>query len=148
MAKVRAATPVDIPALVALGLQMHGEGRYRDVPFEPGRVAEALGAAMRLGIVLVAERQGEIVGGVALIVTPYFFSSQLVASDLALFVSTGARGGPAAIKLVQTATDAAMRMGCREVVFSSSVGVNPERFGKFMTHLGFTQRGGVYSMGA
>lgn len=148
MAKVRAATAADIPAMVALGELMHAEGRYRSVPFDPGRVAGAMALALREGVVMLAESGGELVGGVALLIVPYWFSSERMATDLALFVAPGARGGAAAVKLVSTATDAAIRAGAREVVFSSSVGIDPERFGRFMTHLGFAQQGGVYSMEA
>ncbi|MCU0950798.1 MAG: GNAT family N-acetyltransferase [Burkholderiaceae bacterium] len=145
---MRAATAADLPAMVALGEVMHAEGRYRTVSFDRGRVADALAFAMREGIVIVAESGGELVGGVALLIVPYFFSAERMATDLALFVAPGARGGAAAVKLVSTATDAAVRAGAREVVFSSSVGIDPERFGHFMTHLGFIQQGGVYSMEA
>lgn len=148
MAKVRAATAADMPAIVSLGEVMHAEGRYRAVSFDRGRVAQTLAFAMREGIVIVAEAGGEIVGGVALLLVPYWFSTERMATDLALFVAPGARGGAAAVKLVSTATDAAIRAGAREVVFSSSVGIDPERFGQFMTHLGFVQQGGVYSMEA
>lgn len=148
MAKVRAATAADMPAIVSLGEVMHAEGRYRAVSFDRGRVAETLAFAMREGIVIVAESGGEVVGGVALLLVPYWFSTERMATDLALFVAPGARGGAAAVKLVSTATDAAIRAGAREVVFSSSVGIDPERFGQFMTHLGFVQQGGVYSMEA
>lgn len=149
MAKVRAATAADMPAMVSLGEIMHAEGRYRAVGFDRGKVAQMLALAMQEGIVLVAESGGELVGGVALLIVPYWFSAtERMASDLALFVAPGARGGAAAVKLVSTATDAAIRAGAREVVFSSSVGIDPERFGQFMTHMGFVQQGGVYSMEA
>ena len=65
---IRTATLEDVPRLVELGAALHAESpRWSRIPFSPARAAETLtGLILHAdGVVYVAERGGQIIGGIA-----------------------------------------------------------------------------------
>lgn len=145
---IRAATHADIPRLVELGQAMHAESRFRRYPYEIEDVAHSLAALISsptVGVVLVEEAGGEIIGGFAGVVAPFFFASKVkFASDMALFVLPGKRGGMAAAKLVRAFHAWAKEQGASETNLGINTGVHPERTGRFFERLGFKCCGALY----
>lgn len=101
---IRAATAQDIPALVALGARMHAESpRFRRLKFSPEKLTQTLNAVMvnPLGLLWVAEVDGEVVGVAMGIAFEHWCSTDLVATDMAIFVDEQHRGGILAARLVR-----------------------------------------------
>lgn len=145
---IRHATHADIPRLVEIGQSMHAESRFRRYPYEVEDVARTLATIIStptLGAVLVDDRDGEIIGGFAGVLAPFFFASQVkFASDMALFVLPDKRGGMAAAKLVRAFHDWARAEGAAETNLGINTGVHPERTGKLFERLGFKCCGALY----
>ena len=92
---IRSAEYQDIPDLIAMGREMHAASRYRVLPFAPEKLSELLLVLITegsMGIVLVAEDQGRIVGAMIGMCNPFWASEALVATDLALYVDPITRG--------------------------------------------------------
>jgi len=92
---IRRADYNDIPDLIAMGREMHAASRYRVLPFAPEKLSELLLVLITegsMGVVLVAEDQGRIVGTMIGMCNPFWASEALVATDLALYVDPAARG--------------------------------------------------------
>jgi len=144
--KVRRASKADIEQVVALGVQMHAEGAYAFLPFDPERarafVAESIEEEEQC--LWVAEEAGAVVGMLAGSVSEYYFCSELVACDLVFYVERRHRRGSAAVRLIGAFREWAREQGARELALATSLGVPGDRAGQFYERLGFTRVGGVY----
>lgn len=123
---IREATPYDIPRLVALGGQMHAESpAFQGMRFDAGKLADTIGAAMGspMGFVRVAEREGLVIGGMVALAMPHYFSPDIVACDLALFVAPEHRGGMAAARLLAAYRDWGRDLGAVKVQMGVMAGV-------------------------
>lgn len=144
---IRPATHADIEEIVALGRRMHAESRFKSISFVPERLAATLSVLLDgVGCIFVAESEGQIIGGFAGLVTPYYFSNDLYATDLALFVEPNRRGGIVAASLLRTFVEWAKSKGVVNIEISISTGVHPEKTGELYERLGFVRQGANYIM--
>jgi len=97
MTVIRRAIRDDIPAIIEMARDMHSESpRYRVLGFEPEKInALALHLMLNKGAggVLVAEKEGRLVGMFAFHVGQHFFSNDTFASDVVMYVRPEHRGG-------------------------------------------------------
>ena len=144
---IRQATKEDITRLLKLGEAMHAESRFRDISFSREKVTRLLDWLISgNGCLLVAERDGEIIGGFAGGLTPYYFSEEKMATDLALFVSQDRRGGIAAVALVRSFIEWAHLNGAREVLLGTNYGEDSPA-NELYRRIGFNQVGNLFSSG-
>lgn len=141
---VRDATLDDIPAMVALGAIMHAESRYSFMAYDGEKVAATLRALIGTGFVRVHVKDGEIDGGMVGYMGEPWFSMERVASELALFVVSGKRGGMAAWYLLSEFSAWAENQGAKEITLAITTGVKVEETGRMYQRLGFEQVGGVF----
>jgi GNAT superfamily N-acetyltransferase len=144
---VRQMQARDIASLVELGRLMHQEGEYRFLPFEEHRCIAILERCLKhpdAWCALVAENGEEITGMLVGYKSNYMFCSETVASDLALYVRPGRRGGFAAATLIRRFADWARESGAREACLSTSLNIHNERTAAFIQKLGFRHVGGVF----
>lgn len=142
---VRDATLDDIPAMVALGEIMHAESRYSFMAYDGEKVATTLKTLMQTGgFVRVHVKDGEIDGGMVGYMGNPWFSGERVASELALFVVPGKRGGMAAWYLLSEFGAWAENQGAKEITLAITTGVKVEETGRMYQRLGFEQVGGVF----
>lgn len=141
---IREATQDDIEAIINMGEAMHAESpRFAPYPFSRGK-AERLARSLICdadGILLVAERDDELIGMMAGLVTEHFFSSAACATDFVLYVQPGLRGGSAAPRLIQTFEEAAKARGAADVAPGISTGVAPDQTRALYEKLGYTAVG-------
>lgn len=115
---IRPATHDDIDVIIALGRKMHAESpRYSRLSFCPDKLRATLNQLLSIddGIVLLYERGGQVIGGFMGFITTHWFSHELIANDLALFLDPNHRGGMAAVRLVK-----------RYIEITKARGVDPE----------------------
>lgn len=144
---VRPATFDDIPAMVRLGRQMHGESRFRPISFSDAKLAATLaGLLTNRMCVLVAERAGDIVGVFLGVVTEYYFSEEKLAIDLALFVEPTARGGFTGAALVRAFIGWAKGNRIQHVELGVSTGVMVDETAALFEKLGFKRQGMLFTM--
>lgn len=144
---VRPAREGDIDEMVAMARLFHAASSLRDVPI----VEPKLRAVMRHAITaedhacLVYQRaDGSLSGMMIGYVIPHFFSTELMASDLMVFVRPGARGSLAAARLWAAFREWAVAAGARTLCFGTIAGIAPERTRRFYTGLGMHEVGSLY----
>lgn len=139
---IRAAKQGDVDALVALGFEMHLESRFCGERYEQDKVRALMSALIGgEGVVFVAERDGEVIGGIAGGVTERWFSRTKVAFDYGLFVRKGVRHGIIAMKLVSALVRWAQSMGITCVECGVVSGVHPENTAQLYEAIGFDRVG-------
>lgn len=144
---IRPATADDIPALIALGAVMHAESpRFSRFGFERDRLDGNIRMvlAYEYGFAVVAEHDGEMVGGLLAVAMPHFACDLLQACDLAYFVRPDRRGGIAAARLADAYREWAASIGA-EASIGLNTGVQPERTAKLLAALGAQQTGTVWT---
>jgi RimJ/RimL family protein N-acetyltransferase len=110
---VRAATPADVDALVAMLVEVAGEGRWigTEAPVDVERRRQRMAADLEGtdGIVLVAEAGGEPVGQLGLRLAPYGVA------DLGMLVAAGWRGRGVGTALLAEAVRRAREAGAHKI---------------------------------
>jgi len=145
---IRPATIHDIEALLKMGKTMFNESWYRKYDFDSEKVRFLIHAliASDEGIALVAENDGEIIGGFLGECAEHYFGNHRYAYDFAIFVKPEHRGGLTGATLLQAYIATAERMGVDEITIANTTGVMPERVEKLFTRIGFERLGGVFKM--
>jgi GNAT superfamily N-acetyltransferase len=141
---IRPATLADMDALIALGRQMHAEGTFRHVVLDEDKVRATFERLIAEHFLAVNDGPEGIDGGLAGMLTEFWFSRERLACDLAFFVRPSRRGSIAAVRLVQAFVAWAQEQGAAEVSISQSSGVRIEETNRLLTGMGFAYVGGVY----
>lgn len=144
---LRPATEADIPRLIELGAVMHAESRYSCMSYNPKKVGAMLHAVMARGFMMVAERDGEIIGGFAGVCEPHWFSDDKLATDMGLFIVPGRRGGMAAALLIEAFLSWAEAQGARLTDILINTGVRVDDTAALFDRLGGRNAGLIYSWG-
>lgn len=143
---IRLATKDDLPRLLALGKEMHEESNYADFNYCPGNVELMLGSLIDGGgVIFVAERNGEVIGGIAGMVYSPFFTTDKIATDLGLFIAKTTRGLMAAPMLVKMFTQwAEVQPGVKQIRPGISLGGKVDGVSKLYERCGFKPVGAVF----
>lgn len=131
----RAATVEDIPAIVMLALAF-SEAEYREfVVSTPEALAEVarliIAGPMTAGC--IHEQDGVIVGMIGMMASTNPFSGEIVASEVAWWMTPKARGGSGAMRLLRWAEAWAREQGATRF---QMIAPN-DRVGAFYERLGF-----------
>lgn len=141
---IRAATLEDIPRMVELGRVMHGESPvFCRLRFDGAQLASTIAStiASPAGFAHVAEHGGQVVGGMLAMVAPHYFSPDLVACDLALFMAPEHRGGMAGVRLISAYVGWAESMGAAVTQLGVMTGVNVDKTEALLHRLGWHRAG-------
>ncbi|MFZ5455861.1 MAG: GNAT family N-acetyltransferase [Pseudomonadota bacterium] len=128
--QIEAATPEDIPALCALLSALFAQ----EAEFTPDAAAQARGLAMiigdpRVGSVLVARRDGEVVGMVNLLFTVSTALGERVVLLEDMVVAPSVRGAGVGSALLTAAIDFARAQRCpRITLLTDRVNADAQRF--------------------
>ena len=146
---IRPATEADVPRIYELSEGIFNESVYaRTCVYSPEKVAHLVTQVMLPNpdrwFLYLAENDGTIIGMYAGFLTEYYFSQDLMACDLALFVDPTKRGGLAAVKLVQAFEEWAFAHGAKEVCPATSTMVAPERTASLYKLLGYDIVGNMF----
>lgn len=144
--KLRMATVDDLPALAVLGREMHETSSYAPMDYDPERLKETISELMNKSqfVVVAEDTNGEVIGGMAGMVTQSWFGRDMVANDLALFVTGDARGGMAAIKMMKAFVHWAKLAGAKQI--RPGVTTGHARAEKLFERLGFARCGASFVM--
>jgi GNAT superfamily N-acetyltransferase len=147
---LRSATLLDMPRLLELARAMHAESRFSRLALNEEKTESLLAYLVQdsSGFVMVGEVDGLVVGAFAGSCQPHFFSDELVACDLALFVEPGRRGGVLAARLVQAFVGWAKFKGAVLIQAGISTGVNVEASTRLFHACGFRDIGPILEYGA
>ncbi|TWC18119.1 acetyltransferase (GNAT) family protein [Pseudomonas sp. SJZ085] len=124
---IRPAKHSDVPRLIELGTLLHDTTSYASMNFSPEKSATFLHSLINgLGVVFVAEIDGQIVGGMAGGLTDQWFSDDLIAYDYSIFIEPGRRSGITAVRLIKTFEQWAILKGAKQLHMGIGTGVNVE----------------------
>lgn len=145
---IRPAEERDVEELVSLGRLLHDLSSYREFGYSDEKVAKLLSQLIASpdGCVFVSEQRGEIVGGFAGGITEQWFSTDVVAFDLSLFLHPQKRSGFTAIRLVRAFIAWAKSKGAREIQLGITTGMNEDGTSELYRSLGFEHRGTLFRM--
>jgi len=117
--------------------------RFSRLGYSPDRCRELLAglSGSPQGLVLVAEQDGVIVGALLGLASRHFFSDDITASELAVYVAPDARGGSAAGKLIRQFEGWAAEQGAVDIVLGISTEVHADRTAQLYERLGYTPSG-------
>ena len=93
---------------------------------------------------IVAERDGELVGMAIVVLGEHFFSPALAATVQLLYVHPKARGGAAAVKLLRGLRRWAVQHKARDLHVNVTTAIRADRTDRFLRRMGFRQTGGNY----
>lgn len=139
---IRPATHADLPVLMLMADAMHMESpRFSRLRFSGDKVQKLF---MRLidspdCLLLIAERSGARIGGIAAMVTPHWFSDDLVANDYALFLLPEHRGGTTAARLARAYIEWAREKGAKMIQLGVSTGVHADETAALYKAIGLQQ---------
>lgn len=142
---IRPATHDDLGALLVLAEQMHGESRFARRRFSLDKMARLFATLIDSedGLVLVAERNGEIVGGFAGYVAEDWFGPDRMSGDFGLFVDPRSRGLSTAAGLIKGYVAWAQARGVAQPEVGISTGVHTETTTRLYEALGFERIGNL-----
>lgn len=143
---IRPATQADIGTLLQLAEAMHVESKWRVMNFDLDKTAALFTHLINspTGCVLVAEREGEVIGGMAGWCDEHFFSRDKFAGEFGVFVQPGRRGGMAAARLLRAFRAWAIDAGAAMIEVGITTGVHVERSAQLYEALGFQRTGVVF----
>ena len=148
MIEYREICPSDFDSVCALGRQMHAESSYSALEFSESRLREMFDEYLSNPnkIVLVADRDGDLVGLYAGYLSKYYFSDELVANDIAWFVIKERRGSRVGLRLLDCFEHWAKERGASEVRIGYSTDINPDAFDSLMHKRGYSRVGANYRL--
>ena len=145
--EIRLAVRADVPAMAALGAQMHREApAYAWLPYDRAKVI-AQGRRWLESpnhLALGAFENGEPIGMLVGVLQRYFFCDLAFASDIVLCVRKDRRGGSAAHRLVSRYRAWARECGAVQTNIGESTGIDPEGVGHWLERLGFRSEAAIY----
>lgn len=146
---IRPATKHDIPEIVRLSETMHQESRYRTLLYNGDKFARLMARLIDspAGMVAVAERDGQIIGAIAGVVTDHYFADATISYELGLYVEKAHRGTLAGYRLAKEYIDWAKSQGVDQVDMGITTGIDEERTGRMYERLGLRHVGIVFSGG-
>lgn len=140
-----AQTQQDIDKMIALGRRLHAESWYRDLPMDDARMQEIgrRGLAEHNPGLIIAERDGEMVGMAIVVLGEYYFSAVRTATVQLYYVVPEARGGSAALNLLRALRIWAKEAGARDLHINVTTSIEPSRTDHMLRRMGFKQTGGT-----
>lgn len=143
---VRPATVDDFEEAIELGKIMWKESYYAHIPFDDNKVLDLLYRAVTRDnyFCSVACFGVDLNGIMAGYTMPYYFSHEIMATDLAIFVKPQKRGSSAAFKLIHAFESWAKSKGVHEICLAESTGVRSKETQRLFGKLGYEQRGTVH----
>ena len=134
----------DLWELCELGREMHAESpAYSGFEYSREKVTNLAAGLIEdpRGIALKATEDGVMYGAMCGMVTEFFFSEDLYATDFMLYVSAEFRGGLTAARLVRAFERRAREAGALQVRPGITAGINPETSRSFYESLGYKLTG-------
>ena len=116
------ARPEDLGAILELCWEMHSETAYRKFALNREKAESFVRYILDWdeGFVGVAEIEGLIVGVIVGAIQPFWFSDELEASELLLYVAPSSRGGFVGKRVVELFETWSVARGCSRVVVLGS----------------------------
>ena len=138
----RPATNDDLDLLLDLAVAMHAESpRYSKLEFSAEKMINLFVQLIEReqSFILVIERDNILIGLICAMISEHFFSHDLVANDLLVYVLPEHRGGSLAKTMLNMYVAWAKANGAKLIQAGISTGINLDRTAQLYESLGFQQ---------
>ena len=139
----------DFKDMIELGEKMANEGTYKNISYSKTKLekmANTLIDKPEKAMGFVAVENDQIIGMMIVYLSSYFFSNDLFAYDLLLYVDPDKRKSVRVpIKLVNACTDWAREKGAKEFRPGSSVGIKTDKVEKLYNFMKFETIGNIFT---
>jgi len=112
---IRNAIESDIPKLVEMGKKFNADTTYKHVVYSPERVAETCKLMMASGFIVVAEKEGEVVGVMMGDVYTPWYTTDSMGIDLCLYIYPEHRNGITAMRMIKKFEQWCVGMGATQI---------------------------------
>lgn len=143
--RVRRAVEADRLGLFKLAVAMHRETSFRAYAFNPQKAIDSLGAWIHGGLMVVAEKDGQVVGMLAGSKHSPWFSDDKVVSERLFYVAADHRGGRAGYMLMREFMAWARENAPCHVSAGVATGTGPAAE-RLYEHFGMTYQGGNFAL--
>jgi L-amino acid N-acyltransferase YncA len=112
---IRNATLEDIPEIIKGGLSMVEETSYKHVDYSPERVEATCKLLMAQGFIMVAEKNGEVVGAMLGDVYTPWYTTDSMGIDYCIYIKPEHRNGMIAARLIKRFEEWCIAMGAKQI---------------------------------
>lgn len=143
---IRAATHADIPRMIDIGRVLHDSSpHFGKCAYSDAKVGAVIGLLIDAenGLAILAEHDGEIVGGMLATCVEQWYSDDLIATDLSVFILPEKRGSLDAARMLRHYRNWAKEKGCRYALAGISTGIHTDQTEKLYQALGMEYVGPV-----
>lgn len=138
---IREATDADIDRIVEMSMHFLA---FLKIEPDPQQLGQTIGLAFEHGVILLAERQLEVIGMLAVVILPHAFTGKPIADEVAWWVEPEHRNGREAYNLLRSAIDWSRQRGV-SVLKMVAPAASPE-VGAFYERVGFTLVESAYTI--
>ena len=138
----------DIPFIVSTLKEYLQGTAYASVPFSEKRLTTVLQSNVNNDLfftMMAVDDHSNIVGGITAYLVKYVFSEESYADEMCFFILPGHRSLKLARHMITEYVEWAKRRKVWEVRMSTTSGIQPEEYGKFLEVMGFKNIGQFYS---
>ncbi len=112
---IRDATEADIPVMIEIGKNLASSTTYKSVNYSVERIETTIRTLMAFGFCVVAEKDGEVVGGMMGDVYTPWYSNDRMGIDYTLYIEPEHRNGLLAVKMVKKFEQWCISMGAKQI---------------------------------
>ncbi len=143
---IRNALESDTKDILRMAKLMHEESRYKIFNYDDKKIEKLISFLITddSGILLVAESDNKLIGGIMAMVIEHFFGHDKSSVDFVLFVEPDYRDSKTAMLLIKRYINQARGKGAVDIGIGNSTG--PATIGKLYERMGFTLVGGNYRL--
>lgn len=142
MAEIRLAQLPDVEALLALGKQMYSEGpNFLKLDFSVDKARRVIENLIDQGGVIVACKEGQIVGVLGFAVFEHLWGHDKVAADVGIYIHPAHRVGSTFMRLIRAFERYGAERGAKILELGTSAGVQNERIAETFVALGYYRNG-------
>jgi L-amino acid N-acyltransferase YncA len=127
---IRPATHEDLDRIVQIGAALHSEtDHFSRCRYVEDKVRKFIGTLIESddGFVMVVERDGAVIGGMAAVSVEQWFSTDKIATEISVFILPEFRGGMDALRLLRAFRQWAERKQVAYAMAGISTGIHAEK---------------------
>jgi GNAT superfamily N-acetyltransferase len=146
---IRLMEPKDLPAVIALGSQMHQESVYSKFDFDENKLGRLLYNHIinpKTLFAYVGSSKGALTGVFLGSIGEHYFGTDLIASDTLWYVSPQSRGSRVGLQLLRAFENWAKERDAAEIYVGVSSGLSADKTGTMLQKLGYDVVGGNYKL--
>jgi len=142
---IRPLEEEDRSMFIAMIQAMHGESKYKAIPFEDDKINWAVDDVLQNDSMTcyVAEKEGSLLGFIAMQIMTYYFNRGTYATDQSFYVYPSWRMTSVPMRLIRAAELWAEINRCGAIVLGVTAPESLEKVEKFYTKIGYQKWGSI-----